>query len=153
IVRWPGKAPAGRTSKHIAYFGDVLATAAEIAGVKDVPKTDGISFLPAILGKTKEQKRHKYLYWEFYERGSAQAVRMGRWKGVVKPLGSERVELYDLDTDIGEQNNIADEHADVVARIRAAIKEAHVPSPDWKVRKRRGKKKRKTPARKQRSTP
>ena len=146
IVRWPGKAPAGTTSKHIGYFGDLLATAANIAGVKRVPKTDGISFLPAILGKAKQQKSHKYLYWEFYERGSAQAVRMGRWKGVVKPLGGSRVELFDLQTDISETKNVAAENEDIVKKIRAAIKEAHVPSPLWKVRRRGKKKKRKSPA-------
>jgi len=142
IVRWPGKTPAGTVSKHIGYFGDFLATAAEIAGVKDVPKHDGISFLPAILGKASVQKTHDYLYWEFYERGSAQAVRMGRWKGVVKPLGGNRLELFNLKTDIGETKDVADEHPEIVAKLLKAIKISHVPSPLWKVRKRRRKKKR-----------
>eukprot|EP00913_Durusdinium_trenchii_P010931 g10260.t1 len=132
IVRWPGKAPAGTVSNHIGYFGDFLATAADIAGVKNPPKTDGISFLPAILGKNDEQKQHQALYWEFYERGSAQAVRMGDWKGVVKPLGGSRVELYNLKDDLGETKDISAEHPDVVAKIRQAIKISHVPSPLWK---------------------
>ncbi len=135
IVRWPGHVPAGKTSRHIGYFGDFLATAADIAGVKDVPKTDGISFLPAILGKNDAQKKHDYLYWEFYERGSAQAVRMGHWKGVVKPFGSKRMELFDLAKDLGEQHNIAAEHPDIVRKLHKAMTESHVPSPLWKVRK------------------
>ncbi|GAB4145099.1 MAG: arylsulfatase [Planctomycetaceae bacterium] len=141
IVRWPGKAAAGTTSDFIGYFGDVLATLADIAGVKDVPQTDGISFLPEIIGA--KQKSHEYLYWEFYERGSAQAVRMGDWKGVVKPLGGDRVELYNLRDDLGETRDIAKEHPEIVARIRAAIKESHVPNPLWKVRKPRRRKRKK----------
>ena len=58
---------------------------------------------------------------------------MGNWKGVCKPFGG-KIELYDLATDIGEQNDIAEKHPDVVAKIRAAMAEAHVPSPLWKVR-------------------
>jgi len=140
IVRWPGKTPAGTVSRHVGYFGDVLATAADVAGVTEIPETDGISFLPAILGKDKEQKQHDDLYWEFYERGSAQAVRMGRWKGVVKPFGGNKLELYDLQTDIGETNNIAGEHPDIVAKIRKVMAEAHTPSSVWKIRKRRRRK-------------
>ena len=132
IVRWPGHAPAGKVSSHAGYFTDVLATAADIAGVEQPPATDGLSFLPAILGKDDEQKPHEALYWEFYERGSAQAVRMGNWKGVVQPLGSDNVELYDLSTDIGETNNVAAMHPEVVAKVREAFRESHVPSPMWK---------------------
>lgn len=142
IVRWPGKAPAGAVSNHIGYFGDFLATAADIAGVSNPPPSDGISFLPAILGKTDRQQKHKALYWEFYERGSAQAVRIGDWKGVVKPLGGDRVELYNLKTDLGETRNVAAEHPDVVAKVKQAIRLSHTPSPLWKVRKQRRKRKR-----------
>ena len=137
IVRWPGKAPAGIVSDTIGYFGDLMATAADIAGV-DAPKgLDSISMLPSILGKADQQKQHKYLYWEFYERGSAQAVRMGDWKGVVKPLGGMKIEVYNLKTDIGEKHDIAGTHPKIAAKLRAIIKEAHIPSPDWKVRRRK----------------
>ena len=66
---------------------------------------------------------------------------MGDWKGVVKPLGGTKVELYNLKADLGETTDVAGKHPKIVARIRAAIKEAHVPSPDWKVRRRSNKKK------------
>lgn len=148
IVRWPGKASPGTTSDHIGYFGDLLATADDVAGVKDVPETDGVSFLPSILGKADEQKQHDYLYWEFYERGSAQAVRMGKWKGVVKPLGGKNVELYDLTQDLGERKDVAEDHPDVVAKIQKAMKESHEPSPHWKIR---GSARKKKAARKKKS--
>ncbi len=130
IARWPGKAPAGAVSDHVGYFGDFLATAAEVAGATVSEKHDGISFLPAILGK--EQKAHPHLYWEFYERGSAQGVRLGDWKGVAKPFWGE-IELYDLKTDLGETKNVAPQHPDIVEKIRAIMKQEHVPSPDWRV--------------------
>ncbi len=148
IVRWPGRAPAGTVSDTIGYFGDFLPTAAAIAGVEPPKKIDGINFLPAILGKTGEQKQHESLYWEFYERGSAQAVRMGRWKGVVQPIDGENIELYNLENDLGETKNVAAEHADVVARIRRIMKDSHTPSPLWKVR---GKPKKRKPAKKKTS--
>ncbi len=132
IVRWPGRTPPGRVSAHVGYFGDIMPTLAEIAGASIPANLDGISFLPSVLGERDRQKTHDYLYWEFYERGSAQAVRMGNWKGVCKPFGGE-IELYDLRTDIGERENVAGLHPDVVAKIRAAMKEAHVPSPLWKL--------------------
>ena len=133
IVRWPGKAPAGTTSDFIGYFGDFLATAADIAGVK-APPTDGISFLPTILGETDKQQAHRYLYWEFYEQGSRRAVRMGKWKAVVQPFNSPKTELYDLSRDLGETTDVAAEHPEIVKEIRGIMDEAHVPSPDWQIR-------------------
>jgi arylsulfatase A-like enzyme len=131
VVRWPGKIKAGSESDFIGSFADILPTAAALAGASIPEGTDGLSFLPALLGKSAEQKQHDFVYWEFYERGSAQAVRMGNWKGVVKPLGGDTVELYDLTRDIGEEHNVAAAHPDVTARILAIVKEAHSPSPLW----------------------
>ncbi len=128
VARWPGKIRAGSVSDHIGCFQDLMPTAAELAGAKDPGGHDGISFVNALLGKP--QKAHEYLYWEFYERGFAQAVRIGRYKGVKK--GNRPVELYDLSTDIGEKNDIAAASPDVVKRIEAAIADAHVPSARWK---------------------
>jgi arylsulfatase A-like enzyme len=132
IVRWPGRILAGRVSDHAGYFPDFLPTAAELAGVEPPKGLDGISFLPALLGQDDRQRRHEHLYWEFYERNSAQAVRMGDWKGVARPFGGE-IELYDLRADLEEAKNVASAHPDVVARIREVMKKEHVPSPDWKV--------------------
>jgi uncharacterized sulfatase len=132
IVRWPGKAPAGTTSAHIGYFADFLATAAELSGSPIPARTDGISFLPSILGKKDAQKTHDALYWEFYERGSAQAIRVGRWKGVVKPFWGP-LELYDLEEDVGETTDVASDHPEIVEKLRAAIQAAHVPSASYRV--------------------
>lgn len=133
IVRWPGHVPAGTTSDYIGYFADFLPTAAELAGIESPPKTDGISFVPTLLGHPDRQKPHDFLYWEFYEGKNGQAVRSGRWKGIVKPFASDHFELYDLETDPGEDHDVAAQHPEIVARLRQIIREQHVPSPEWKV--------------------
>ena len=133
VVRWPGHAPAGAVSDHVAYLGDFMATAAEITGVHPPDKLDSLSFLPALLGKTKAQKAHEYLYWEFYEGATSQAVRMGNWKGVRIPMLTGPIQLFDLSNDLGEQHDVAAAHPDVVERIRKIMDQAHVPSPLWPV--------------------
>jgi len=131
IVRWPGKVAPHAVSRQVWAFWDFLPTAAEIGGAPAPAGIDGISMLPAILGKP--QKQHEYLYWEFHEGGFKQAVRMGNWKAVrLDP--KLPIELYDLETDIGEQNNVADKHPDVVAKIDAILKTARTDSAEFPVR-------------------
>ena len=135
IAWWPGTVAAGTTSKHIGYFGDWLSTAAELADA-DVPsEVDSVSFAPTLMGHLDRQKQHRYLYWEFYEKGSRQAVRFGRWKAIRQPMFSGPVELYDLDDDLSEEHDLADSHADLVQRAVKFMDEAHVPHASWKVRR------------------
>ncbi|MEO1524127.1 MAG: arylsulfatase [Planctomycetota bacterium] len=135
IVRWPGTAAAGTESNHIGYFGDLMATAAELAGVPCPENTDSISFVPTLTGDAAQQVKHEYLYWEFYERGGRQGVRAGNWKAVRMPWGNDgKTELYDLSKDIGETNDLAADNADIVRRLEAMMDEAHTPHPNWQVR-------------------
>jgi arylsulfatase A-like enzyme len=137
IARWPGRVPAGTEPRHPSAFWDFLPTACELAGV-DAPRgTDGISYVPAMLGKDAEQKSHDYLYWEFYEGGGKRAVRMGRWKAIQRQLQKKAdspIKLYDLETDLAEKRDVASRHPDVMARVRAIFKEAHTPSRIWRFR-------------------
>ncbi|MGH7127241.1 MAG: arylsulfatase [Planctomycetaceae bacterium] len=134
IVRWPGRVPAGTESDFIGSFADFLPTAAELAGVEPTAEIDGISFAPELLKPSGRHPAHEFLYWEFYERGGAQAVRMGDWKGVLKPWGSETIEVYHLPGDIGETKNVARQHPEIAAKLRSLIDKAHDPSPLWRVR-------------------
>jgi arylsulfatase A-like enzyme len=134
IAWWPGTVAAGTTSEHIAYFGDVMATAAELAGAKLEGDLDSISFAPTLQGKVDQQQAHPYLYWEFYEQGSRQAVRLGNWKAIRAPMFSGDIELFDLSKDIGETQDIAADHADLVKQAAAMMDEAHTPHPNWQVR-------------------
>jgi uncharacterized sulfatase len=137
IARWPGRVAAGTVSDHVGYFGDLLGTAADLAGVDTPNGLDSVSFMPELLGQTENQREHQYLYWEFYERGSAQAVRMGRWKAVRRPMITGSIELFDLESDLSEENDLASDHPDMVAKMAAIMAEAHVPSPRWSVPQRK----------------
>lgn len=134
IAWWPGTVKAGSTTDHIAYFGDWMATAADLAGVDPPENIDSISFVPTLKGNDEAQKQHEYLYWEFYERGSRQAVRFGNWKAIRQPMWDGDIELYDLSQDIGEENNVAQKHPELVRKAAEMMDEAHVPHENWKVR-------------------
>ncbi|MDA0194608.1 MAG: arylsulfatase [Bacteroidetes bacterium] len=132
IARWPGKIQPGTTSDHTSAFWDFMPTACELAGVKPPSDINGKSYLNALLGKPQE--KHDYLYWEFYEQGGKQAVRLDQWKGVrlgVQANPDAPIELYDVVADPGETNNVADQNPEVVRRINGIMVEAHVFSPDF----------------------
>jgi arylsulfatase A-like enzyme len=134
LARRPGKIKAGSVTDHICGFWDFLPTCADLAGIEAPKDIDGISMLPTLLGKHEKQKKHELLYWEFHEQGKKQAVRMGEFKGVrlnaaKNPDGP--IELYNLKTDIGEKDNIADQHPDIVEKIAQYMNQARVPSKDW----------------------
>jgi arylsulfatase len=128
IAHWPGKIEAGATSGHISAFYDVLPTLCQVAGVEAPNDIDGISFLPALIGK--KQPQHEYLYWEFPAYSGQQAVRMGPWKGIRKGIlkGNMDIALYNLDNDLQELNNVADQHPEILEKIKTIMKEAHVPA-------------------------
>jgi len=130
IARWPGRIAGGSATDHVSAFWDFLPTFAALAGAKPPADSDGLSILPTLLGRPEKQKKHQFLYWEFHERGSNQAVRMGRWK-VVRFGATGKLELYDLTRDLGETKNVADRHPEVVARIGQYLAGARTASPFW----------------------
>ncbi|MEX0686965.1 MAG: arylsulfatase [Balneolales bacterium] len=130
IARWPGQIKAGTTSSHISAFQDILPTFSEIAGIQPPTDIDGISIAPELLGNV-DQSSHEYLYWEFHEQGGKQAVRKGPWKAVrlnVIQNPDAPLELYNLDEDIAERNNVANQHPDIVEDMSNIMKEARIPS-------------------------
>ena len=128
IVRWPGKIRPGTVTDHISAFWDFLPTACELAGIQPPMNTDGLSYLPTLLGKETRQKQHEFLYWEYAQ---IKAARMGNWKAVATPRNG-RLELYDLAADPGESHDIAPENPDVVSRMKQLMASAHVDSPDFR---------------------
>jgi len=127
LARWPGKIQAGTISRHPAAFWDLMATAADIAGV-DAPANDGISFLPELVGE--KQRKHPYLYWERHwrEGNMARAMRMENWKAVQANQKSP-MELFDLVEDISESNDISALHPEIVRRMESLMETASSPSP------------------------
>ncbi len=123
IVRWPGKVPAARVSDAIFATLDVMPTLAVLAGF-EMPGDrviDGVDQVDLLLGKSEKGNRNDFLYLN-------NAVRQGKWKylravhkvpGYAADRKREKVEeLYDLEADLGERNNLASSHPEKVAELR-----------------------------------
>jgi arylsulfatase A len=133
IAKWPGKIKAGSVSNLVSAQYDFFATAAELTNQK-VKNTDGISFLPELLGK--KQKTHPYLYFEYPEKGGQIAIRMGKWKAVrsnLKKNPSAPWELYNLETDSNETIDVAAQQLELLKQFDEIVKKEHQPShlPNW----------------------
>ena len=85
------------------------------------------------MGKPQTDE-HEYFYWDYgHVRDTyMQAVRFGKWKGINMGVNAP-FELYDLSTDIGETNNVAEANPDIVAQIKAKMEEAYVASEDYPI--------------------
>ena len=135
IARWPGKIPAGKITDHVSVQFDLMATLSEITGVKALPN-DGVSFLPTLMGKEKEQKKHDFLYFEFPEKTGQVAVRIGNWKGVKTNMKKDRNaswEIYNLAADVNETTDVAAQHPALVKQMEVILKREHQSSHirDW----------------------
>jgi arylsulfatase len=130
IASWPGRIAPGAKTDALFGFYDVLPSLCELTGAPFPQKTDGISFLPALLGDTAS-RGHEYLVWDYPEYGGQQAVRMGPWKGIRKDIekGNLEIELFNLETDPREQANVANQNPGVVGKIEEIMRKEHVVSP------------------------
>ena len=133
IAYWPGKIKAGSESDQTFAFWDLLSTFSELAGIKPEKETDGISFLPTLLGNA-QQKTHDYLYWEFHEQGGKQAIRQGNWKAVkLQVFGAEEpiLELYDLSKDPSETTNLAVQNPDKIQELAQLMDQARTSNSQF----------------------
>jgi arylsulfatase A-like enzyme len=128
IAYWKGKIRAGKTTDHPAIFYDVMPTLAEVAGIEPPAQTDGISFLPELLGHP--QPKHDHLYWEIQVGNSRdryrQAVRQGQWKAVRYGVDGE-LELYRIQTDPRESKNVANSYPEVAERMAQILRAESTP--------------------------
>jgi arylsulfatase len=134
IASWPGIIKPGTVTGHVSAFQDFMPTLCEIAGAGIPEQTDGLSFLPVLLGKRQEQ--HEYLYWEFPEYGGQQAVIIGKYKALRKGMlkGNLVFELYDLENDPQETSDISADHPEIMSRVQEIVRKEHHPSdnPAWR---------------------
>ena len=132
IAWWPNHIESGTTTDHVAYFGDWMATAAELAGGKAPDGCNSISFLPTLFGKSNLQKSHEFLYWEFHEGGFKQAaLYQGRWKGIRSGNAHSPISLFDLHSDPAEKENIASINPAIAATIGEYLTIARSDSKNW----------------------
>ena len=126
IVRWPGKVPAGQVSDAMFATIDFLPTFATLSGF-DVPsdrKIDGIDQSDLLLGRRTNGRDNFYYH--------AAGVRHGKWKflkanahfhGYAIEDSREKIdELYDLENDLGESNNLASRYPEKVAELKKLMK-------------------------------
>ena len=118
LAWWPGVIPAGSTCDAVAAAMDVLPTCADYAGVELArdQKIDGKSIAPLLQSPEKAVSPHEKFF--YYSRRHLKAVRSGPWK---LHAGGQ---LYHLQTDIGEQHNVAKRHPQVVQRLALLLNEA-----------------------------
>jgi arylsulfatase A-like enzyme len=135
IANWPGKIKPGQTD-HISAFWDIYPTIAELTGSELPKNTDGISFAPILTGNKDNQDNHEYLYWEFIEQGGKQAIRKGKWKAIrlnLRKNNNPPIELYNLEEDPSEENNLAEQYPDLVKEFKKLMESNHSPNPVFKL--------------------
>jgi len=115
VIAWPGTIPGGQSYAHPVSALDVAATASALAGIQTEPgDLDGVNLLPYLKGEIKTPP-HDALYWRWIAQS---AIREGNWKLL---RGGDREYLYDLGTDLEEKHNLAAQHPDIAARLRAKL--------------------------------
>ncbi len=126
VMRWPGRIPAGKQCNELVTSMDLLPTFTKLAG-GTIPSDriiDGKDVWPLISGQAGAKSPHEAFYYYFM--GQLAALRSGQWKlHITRRQGREKVatkiplELYDLDNDVAEQHNVAQQHPEVVKRLLA----------------------------------
>ena len=121
IAWWPGRIPAGRECREVATAMDFLPTFAGLAGTRppDDRIIDGRDILPLLTGESGAKSPHEAFF--YYQADRLNAVRSGPWKLHVGIDGLPARELYNLETDIGETQNVVDRHPEVVARLEKLL--------------------------------
>ncbi len=129
IAYCPDRFPGGRVSNLISGFQDIFPTLLDLAGIHTRHRTDGISLVPTLTGNPARQVIHPHLYWEFYEQGGKVAVLQGNWKAVRRNILEEPkapIELYDLRSDLGEANDIANKNRALVTALSQIMEDEHI---------------------------
>ena len=129
IACWPGKIEADTTTDLISGFQDILPTITELGGAQTPEDVDGVSLVPTLFNRGK-QVQHDHLYWELRNQ---QSVRAGDWKlyRSANKKGDIKTELYNLQTDLGEANNLAESEPEQLKKMLDIARSARVPSKEF----------------------
>jgi len=137
LVRWPAKVKGGQTTSQLTCLTDFTATAAEIVGAQlpDNAAEDSFSFLPSLLGESGKPVRQSVIHHSI---NGSFAIREGDWKlelcagsggwsdprpGSPGEKALPDTQLYNMASDIGEQNNVQDKNPEIVAKMTAQLEQ------------------------------
>jgi arylsulfatase A len=136
LARWPGKIIPGTVSDLVSVQYDMLSTVKDLVNSKAVISTDGISMVPTLLGKTNQQRKHRFLYFEYPENGGQVAIRYGNWKAIKLGLiknPNARWQLYHLLDDSKEKTNLSERYPKLLKKFNKIVQTQHTDSDirDW----------------------
>jgi len=121
IMRWPGVIPAGTECNELALSMDLHPTLAAITGAT-LPSDrtiDGKDIRPLMQAEKDAESPHESFF--YYKRNSIEAVRSGQWKLHIRKDDEEMQQLYNLESDIGETENLYEKHPEIVADLQTKI--------------------------------
>jgi arylsulfatase A-like enzyme len=130
IVHWPGVTEPGSVCREPIITVDYYPTLLEITGVAGDPKhnvkVDGVSLAP-LLKDARARLGREAVYWHYPHYHSCGAtpygaIRAGDWK-LIEFYEDMRVELYNLEEDIGESKNLASQMPDRAGRLRRLLQQ------------------------------
>lgn len=148
LMRWPGRIPAGSVCREMAWTMDLLPTIAHLTGATPPagPIIDGRNIWPLMSAQRGAKTPHEAYY--YYWGNGLEALRSGPWKlhlghdyvqpappggaGLPGKYATRRIglALYNLEKDISEQNDVADQYPDVVVRLQALAEQARADLGD-----------------------
>lgn len=140
IVKWPGAVPKGKTNTIPTATWDLLPTFCAMGQAHQPSQPmDGVNLMPLLNNPTAKLTREAlYFHYPHYHHSRpASAMRQGNFK-LIEWLEDGRLELYDLNTDIGESTNLAATHPERAAKMAADLKQwrkrvgAKMPTPNPK---------------------
>jgi len=136
VVRWPGKVKPGSSSDQIICLTDLMATTAAIVGenLGSGAGVDSYNLLPALLHGQTAQIREATVHHSI---NGSFAIRKGKWKlincpgsggwsdpvpGSPEESGLPSIQLYDLDSDVGETRNLVDQYPEITRELMQLLK-------------------------------
>ena len=137
IIRWPGSVPAKTQSSMPVHVIDLMPTLLEAAGAEANRQLDGVSLITLIKTGTQQEleSRPIFQYYPFYDLlwglTPSASIRLGNYKLIEffgdrvdstgKYLQGYHLELYNLEEDLGETKNLASEHPEITADLKAKL--------------------------------
>lgn len=141
LVKWPDKIGKGTVSEALISSVDFYPTLLDISGANDsgVQDLDGESFIDILIGDKEQEERAIFWHYPVYHHDvPASAIRKGDWK-LIEFFSDNHVELYNLKTDIGESNNLAESMPEKATELLNELEEWRIsvkaelpePNPDF----------------------